>query len=435
MTTFKKRFIAALSAGSMFLSLATPVLAENTIIISGNGANTTNEAEVELDNDTNVVQNNNAQVYNNVSSNSSTGGNSASMNTGGEVLVSTGDATTDVSIENILNSNRALVDCCNQNDLDIEISDNGYESDNKVKMEADETDGSDINVYQDNYANVRNNVDADARTGHNDADYNTGGDVAVVTGDATTLVDVSTIANANWARVGSNGQGGEVSARIIGNGANTTNEIELELDDDILLVQDNNARISNDVDADAKTGKNDANMNTGGDVVIMTGDAKVDVEVDNMVNFNYADVDCGCIEDLLLKIAGNGYEADSTIDLDLDNDLDVYQDNNWCARERRWNPALDLFDFSEIYEGRHDRDCGTDVDADAKTGENDADYNTGDEHGGDPAVLTGDAWSFVDVGNSGNVNAFGDDAPELPWDFDFHFSLDLDLEDLLALLH
>src|SRR3989344_9491584 len=159
MTTFKKRFIAALSAGSMFLSLATPVLAENTIIISGNGANTTNEAEVELDNDTNVVQNNNAQVYNNVSSNSSTGGNSASMNTGGEVLVSTGDATTDVSIENILNSNRALVDCCNQNDLDIEISANGHETDNKVKMEADETDGSDINVYQDNYANVRNNVD------------------------------------------------------------------------------------------------------------------------------------------------------------------------------------------------------------------------------------------------------------------------------------
>ena len=261
MTTFKKRFIAALSAGSMFLSLATPVLAEDTIIISGNGANTTNEAEVELDNDTNVVQNNNAQVYNNVSSNSSTGGNSASMNTGGEVLVSTGDATTDVSIENILNSNRALVDCCNQNDLDIEISDNGYESDNKVKMEADETDGSDINVYQDNYANVRNNVDADARTGHNDADYNTGGDVAVVTGDATTLVDVSTIANANWARVGSNGQGGEVSARIIGNGANTTNEIELELDDDILLVQDNNARISNDVDADAKTVSVD--LNTG----------------------------------------------------------------------------------------------------------------------------------------------------------------------------
>ena len=69
--------------------------------------------------------------------------------------------------------------------------------------------------------------------------------------------------------------------------------------------------LTNDVDADAKTGENEAEFNTGGDVMIDTGDAKVIAEVDNSVNFNYADVDCGCTWDVTAKIAGNGAEADT----------------------------------------------------------------------------------------------------------------------------
>jgi hypothetical protein len=404
-------------------------MATDTIIISGNGSGSDNTAEVELDNDTTVVQNNNARVYNDIDSSSSTGGNSANYNTGGDVLVSTGDAKSDVSVENLLNANKAFVDCCNQQDLDIEISGNGYDSDNTVKMEADDSDGSDISVYQTNYAYVKNEVDADAKTGHNDANMNTGGDVAVITGDATSLVDVSTVANANWAKVGGDGQGAEISAKILGNGANTKNEIELELDNDISVIQDNAARIYNDVDADAKTGKNDANYNTGGDVLIATGDALTDVKVDNMVNFNWADVDCGCVEDLLVKIAGNGYDSDNTIDLDNTGDLEAFQDNAWCAKQDQ----VELFSLLSFGEGRRGYKCETDVDAEAKTGRNDVSMTTGDVDGGDPAILTGDAWSFVDVSNSGNVNIFGEDAPELPFDLDFHF--DLDLSGLLALLH
>ena len=42
--------------------------------------------------------------------------------------------------------------------------------------------------------------------------------------------------------------------------------------------------------------------------MIDTGDAAVAAMVDNSVNFNYADVDCGCTWDVMAKIADNGAE-------------------------------------------------------------------------------------------------------------------------------
>jgi hypothetical protein len=405
MTDFKKRLTAALSAGSLFFSLAAPAMAETTITISGNGASSTNTANVQYTGDTTVVQTNNAAVTNNISASTNTGGNDANQNTSGDVLIKTGDATTDVSVENILNSNHAVVDCCNVGDTDLEISKNGAYTDNDIKLK----DDSDISLYQTNNAAVTNNVDADAKTGKNNANQNTGGNVAISTGDATSLVDVSTAANANYAVVGGDQASGSLSARILGNGYASDNLIDLQLDDDIALVQTNSASIYNNIDADAKTGKNNANQNTGGDMLIATGDATVDVEVDNMVNFNWANLDCGCVQDLLAKIGENGANTDNDIKVKLDNDQTAHQTNS--------------------------SGLNNNVDGNAKTGKNDLNQNTGDTDG-DPTIWTGDASSFVEVNNSGHVNSYGGDMPELPWDwdFDFHFSLDLDFSDLLALL-
>ena len=125
MTKFKKQLTAALSAGSLFFSMATPALAGTTITVSGNGAFSENEAEVEMSNSTSVFQSNTAQVSNVISSNSTTGNNNANQNTSGDVLIRTGDALSDVSVENLLNSNHASVDCCDAGDLEIEISGNG----------------------------------------------------------------------------------------------------------------------------------------------------------------------------------------------------------------------------------------------------------------------------------------------------------------------
>jgi len=81
---------------------------------------------------------------------------------------------------------------------------------------------------------------------------------------------------------------------ISGNGANSDNDIKIELENEVNIDQDNYANFDNNIDADANTGDNDANKNTGGDVEIKTGDAEVDITLDNSANINWVDVDCGC---------------------------------------------------------------------------------------------------------------------------------------------
>jgi len=407
MTNLQKKILTSIATGAILLnSLTSLAFAGSTSIeISGNGSSSDNEVEVDTTTTTTVVQNNDAKISNNVDANASTGGNDANDNTGGDVVINTGDANTKVDVSTDVNVNSADVDGCNcENDIDVLISGNGYKSDNEVDLDVE----NEVEVFQKNNAYVYNDVWADAKTGHNDANRNTGGDVVVRTGNAETNVDVKTKANANIAKIGGNSDGSDVDLRIVGNGSNSDNEIDLDLSQFILLVQENNAYVYNDIWANAKTGGNDANDNTGGDVLIDTGDAEVNVEVDNLVNFNAADVDCGCLTDLLAKISGNGSDSDNEIDADIEKELSAFQEN--------------------------DADLDNDVDAEAKTGHNDAKRNTGPA-GDDPVeILTGDASSDTNVDNSGNVNIFGPsidwDLPELDLDFDFHFDLSL----LLSLL-
>jgi hypothetical protein len=270
---------------------------------------------------------------------------------------------------------------------------------------------SDTTVTQNNNANVVNDVTANAKTGDNDAKYNTGGDVVINTGDAKTKVSVTTLANANFATVGggSAGAGNGNSVSILGNGANSDNSVHLNDNKSVNVSQNNDANVSNDVDANAKTGNNDANFNTGGETTINTGNAKTEVGVDNLVNFNSADVDCGCVlGGVDLKIAHNGDNSDNSVTANNDN-------GQWVGAE---NLAS----------------LGNNVDGNAKTGDNNSKYNTA---GGsdDPTVNTGDSNSSTDVSNSGNVNTFGNGASlDLPGgntDLSFNF----DLHGILSFFH
>lgn len=404
MTNLKKQIVSAMTAGALLLNVATPALAGTSLEISGNGSDSESDVVVTTSNNTAVVQDNKANVKNEISSNSNTGGNVADDNTGGDVEIETGDSDTEVNVSNSLNSNAAQVDCCQAGDTEIKISGNGTKSDNKVDLDQ----SNKTEVFQNNKADVYNKVDVDSNTGDNDADDNTGGNVKIKTGDASTTVNVGTTANANSAVVGGNGdEEGSISAWITGNGSDSDNDIYLDVNNDTALVQDNEANVENKVYVDSITGKNDANDNTGGDVMIETGDADADVTIDNMVNFNAADVDCGCVLDLTAKIAGNGTDSDNKIDADLTADKSVHQDN-----------AADLENKGDV---------------DANTGDNDADDNTGPV-GSDPAITTGDADTTVDVENSGNANAYGSDV-DFEWpSFDFDFSFDFDLSDLLDAL-
>jgi len=411
MTKLTQKVVAALSTGVMLLSMASPVFASTTLEITGNGASSDNGVVLTQTSTTTVVQSNSANINNTVNTSANTGDNDANRNTGGNVTVDTGDAKTNVTVANSANNNTANVDCCNAaGDTSVLISGNGADSKNGVAL----GQKSSVGLFQDNNAYIDNDVNAKSNTGKNDANRNTGGDVEVTTGNATTMVDVSNTANANWAQVGGNSNAGNglVSLKILGNGADSDNAIVLALDNSTVLSQDNNARIDNDVDAKSNTGENDANRNTGGDVVIDTGNAKTDVMVDNAVNFNYANVDCGCLLDVFGKIAGNGYNSDNTIAAVLGTDLVVFQDN--CGD----NQPSSLLSLSRRYGCKLDND----VNAKAGTGKNDADQNTGSVEGSDPAVWTGNAESNTEVSNSGNSNVYGA-SQGIEWpDFDFNFN-------------
>ncbi len=409
----KRKLVTGIATGAILANALSPMAFAGTeITISGNGADSNNDAVVKVENDTNVTQSNYANFTNNIGGDANTGDNDANKNTGGDVSVKTGDATVNTTVNNSANQNWAEVDCCSNNNLEVKISGNGYNSDNTVNYNNAGSQSNDINIDQHNKAYFDNNIYSDAKTGNNDANKNTGGDVEIDTGDASVTVMVSNWANANSARVGNGSDGKTLSLWILDNGADSDNDITVDLESDVDVHQGNKADFDNDVYADANTGDNDANKNTGGDVEITTGDATVDVTVDNMANFNWADLNCGCVlDDLTVKVDGNGYNSDNTVNVDLESDQDADQHNK--------------------------ADFDNDVKKlDAETGNNDVNKNTGE--GTDPSVDTGDADVTVDVSNSANQNGLGGDGPD--WDFpewDFgglSISLSFDLGDLLDAL-
>lgn len=413
MNKYKKVVASVIAAGSILVNGFLPVFAQTTIILSGNGTDSDNTAKVNVTQSTFVTQSNNSDVTNKVYADAKTGDNKAEDNTGGDVTVKTGDSDVTVTGKNTLNQNSASVDCCGATETDVLISGNGSDSKNKVDLNLGEEKGTTLS--QTNNADVYNRVDVDSDTGDNDAEDNTGGDVSIETGDATVNVSFDTTANANSAKIGGGSDStGLLSARILGNGTDSDNKIDLDFGGSLWITQDNDSDVDNKVDVDAETGDNDAEDNTGGEVLVDTGDADVTVDIENDVNFNWADADCGCLlEDVLVKIEGNGSDTKNKIEADLGQGLTVFQDND-AADE---GGELE----NEVY-------------ADAETGENDAEDNTGNP-GSDPSVETGDATVEVMLDNSGNSNVYGR-TPE--WDFpgsgfDFHFSFDLsDLLDWLS---
>lgn len=392
----KTKLAAALASGTiLFNSLATSALAATSLEVSGNGSQSESHVNVNKSSNTTVVQNNDAKVNNTVKSSASTGGNQANDNTGGDVTVATGNAKSKVDLSTHVNLNKAHVNECDcEGDVEVKVAGNGFESDNKVNLQSH----NDTSLFQNNKADIKNDVDAKSSTGKNDAKRNTGGDVAVITGHAETDVNIQNKANANIASVGSNGNGdhvGTTSAKILGNGANSDNKINLDKHRSVTLVQNNDAYIDNYVYAKALTGKNNANDNTGGSVLVDTGNATTKKNIDNKANFNAASVDCGCVTDLEAKVAGNGFESDNMIWANLDQKLDVYADNR-----------------ADLYNDLYDK---------AKTGKNNVNRNTAEAHG-DPAVITGHAVSEDSVSNSANVNLFGTDGSHNP-DVEFGFDL------------
>lgn len=395
----KRRILTAIATGAVLINALAPMaFADTTLGISGNGAYSDSQVKVDNQSSTNVVQNNNANVTNNVNTNLSTGGNKANYNTGGDVLINTGDASSKVDISTIVNKNVANVQNMNNNNTSVDVSGNGYASTNSAKVD----NSSSTNLSQDNYARINNNVNTAENTGYNDAKGNTGGNTTVVTGNARSDVAISNAANSNSAYVGGgNGSGGMADVKISGNGAYSDNSVSLQNNPSIRVAQDNYADIKNKVNSDLTTGFNDANYNTGGNVILATGDAKSGVGIDNLANFNEADLGGnGYLFDVNAKVAGNGYDSLNKLNADFGAKTKALQNSN---------AYLDNY-----------------VDPLMQTGYNDANKNTGPVYGDPIDVFTGNAYSDSYLNNASNENVYSQGGGyKLPDGSSLSFNFDL----------
>ena len=190
-----RKVITASAIGVLGLLMAAGnVFAATTI--SGNGVGSHNTVVQKSKTLSFTDQTNIANFSNHVNTNTNTGNNKANKNTGGDVVLVGGSSNATVGITNVANSNTntATNSCCPCSQLgDATITGNGVWSHNTI---VDVTKCV-TKLDQTNVANISNSVNTNSNTGNNSASYNTGGDVSVASGDATTSVTVSNVANSN----------------------------------------------------------------------------------------------------------------------------------------------------------------------------------------------------------------------------------------------
>lgn len=153
---------------------------------------------------------------------------------------------------------------------DLEIKDNGAGSLNTiVVLEAD----ANI-VSQQNATLVGAVVVSEAGTGENTASGNTGGDVKIITGDATSTAKVTVTGGDNkYVDPGCGCVDPAPSASIDGNGWFSKNTIVTADLNFSLTSQNSLTGVLAFVGSDAETGENKANFNTKGTTTIKTGKA------------------------------------------------------------------------------------------------------------------------------------------------------------------
>lgn len=167
--------------------------ASASINIGSNGANSVNKIYSKTKVSNTTVLTNSSNIYNGVVAATSTGGNKANKNTGGNVTVDSGNANTDVRVTNNVGLISAELNgscnCSCMNPASMAITDNGARSRNRIKSSVKCTNA----VMATNNASVANEVAVATETGGNSANSNTGegSDVEVSTGTATTDVVIS----------------------------------------------------------------------------------------------------------------------------------------------------------------------------------------------------------------------------------------------------
>ena len=231
-----------------------------------------------------------------------------------------------------------------------------------------------IAVNNVNDAQIINKIKAESDTGDNSASWNTLGG-SINTGDATTNVTVSNVANINTTNItaalsGSahNTGGNIITGPFSDNNAFITNTF------DARVYNSNTASIKNDVEVESETGENNADYNTG-PAVIDTGDAWSTLLLANHANDN-----------LTLIMGGAGGFGHNH----ADNSTTGPFSNNTVSLTNTMSVGV---------ANVNDLQVKNKADVDAETGDNTANKNTLGS-----SIYSGDAFAGVGVDTQGNIN-------------------------------
>ena len=312
---------------------------------SGNGADSTNNGEITDEDTTNIDQNNDLGLNNNVDVDYDTGGNKINDNLGGESSIKTGDATSTVNIFNFANTNligadissnefnvadnqsgdidltnagsqscAGLVGCSSGNSGSVNNAGNGSGSLNDGTIKT----GNNIFITTDNFANVDNSINIDVETGDNTI-ADSLGDASIETGDANVVANIFNFLNNSFVSLtdlvintvnilgdfagnillpNADGSVSSYAVNNAGNGTDSVNSGEINTSDTLDIAQNNDAVINNTITLDANTGANRLadNINGEGDTnSITTGKVNTSATATTVANQNFVGNDLNIV--------------------------------------------------------------------------------------------------------------------------------------------
>jgi hypothetical protein len=193
----------------------------------GNGAGSTNSANLNQTTNNTTSQFNTASIDNNINFGVTSGENDTSRNTDGSSSIQTGNASLTAQVLNVANTNVAdgnmwLVivneagkwvgriigapegsNFAGSQGTEFSVGPNGEITATNAGNGADSTNTSNVSTTsnnsaeQINNANIVNNLNLNANTGHNEASRNTGGNSSITTGDAQIIANLVNFVNNN----------------------------------------------------------------------------------------------------------------------------------------------------------------------------------------------------------------------------------------------
>lgn len=426
---------------------------------TGNGADSQNTGEVNTTNDSQTIQTNNAVIGNSADLASISGQNDTSYNVG-STSITTGDANTSAAVINGVNTNIdgvavvefnvddthtgdivlafpttscGQVGCGAAGDVTAKNTLNGSGSVNDAGVAS----VNDQMTFQNNTADVVNDLTLVADSGSNEASYNTGGDNTITTGDANVVATVGNFVNNNIAGAGdvliavvnifgdlvgnillpeSTIASSGMTAANTGNGSNTTNTAGITTTNTSSTQQANTANIINNLDVTAVSGENVAENNTAGfsngENVINSGDANLDVNVVNIANNNVSGGDTWWLV-FVNDASGNwvgkimGAPEGASMAGSIGTEFIVATDGSIIAQNGNGSGSTNSADVTNTNTSTltqtNTASIVNNLNLTANTGNNEASYNTG----GANKIRTGDASVMANIVNFVNNNFSG----------------------------